>query len=118
VEAQLTGPGIWFINIVGFASLAMAIFVSVDVWRPRRAEHLTSDTSKVLWAGPQMLYVVAMLATIIPGVLPGEYRWIVLALAPVAVILQVYYLLKVVYPKPEGDESATPPSASTPSEES
>jgi hypothetical protein len=105
VEATLTGPGIWFINIVGVVSLVMALFVSVDVWRPARAERLESDRSKVLWAGPQLLYVVALAATIIPGVLPGEYRWIVLALAPVAVILQVSYLLRVVYPKSEDGPS-------------
>lgn len=109
MQAELTGPGIWFINIIGVVSALMAVFVSVDVWRARRAANLSSDASKVLWAGPQMLYLAAMAATVIPGVLPSEYRWIVLALAPIAVILQVSYLLKVVYPKPEDD--GTPPPA-------
>jgi hypothetical protein len=49
--------------------------------------------------GPQALYIVALIITIVPGVLPSEYRWIVLAVAPIAVILQISYLLKVVYPK-------------------
>jgi len=113
VEIEFTGPGIWFMNIAGIISGLMAIFVSVDVWHPQRAESFASDRSKVLWAGPQMLYLVAMLATIIPGVLPPGYRWIVLALAPVAVILQLAYLLKVVYPKPKDDKTRPSVAAST-----
>jgi hypothetical protein len=108
VDATLTGPGIWFINIVGIVSGLMAVFICVDAWRGVRASALPDSTSKLIWVGPQALYIAALVATITPGVLPSEYRWIVLAATPIAVILQFSYLLKVVYPKQaEGADTAS-----------
>lgn len=106
MEVELTGPGIWFINIAGILVLLMAIFVCVDPWRPARAERLPDAKTRLVWVLPQAVFVAATVAAIIPGVVPGEYRWIVLALTPVAAILQVSYLLKVVFPK-LGEEAPT-----------
>ena len=105
MQYRLTGPIIWFVNLIGVLSAVLALFVSVDVWRPVRSERLPDTRAKLLWGAPQMLYLVLVAAEVVPGVMPDQYRWVAIVFAPIALGFQVAYLLRVVYPKPE-EESA------------
>ena len=103
--SELGGPVYWLLLIILFGSGLLAFYVIFDSFRAARAERL-AGSARVLWVGPQVVYATAFVASLIPSV-PAQVRLMTMAAAPLAIILQVSYLLKVAHPKPEdgaGDE--------------
>ena len=96
---ELGGPVYWFLLAVLFGSGLLSLYVIADSFRSARAERL-AGTARVLWIGPQVVYAAAFVASLIPAA-PTQIRFITMAAAPLAIILQLSYLLKVAHPKPE-----------------
>jgi uncharacterized membrane protein len=102
----LGGPVYWLLLVILFGSGLLAFYVIFDSFRSARAERLAGN-ARIVWVGPQVVYAAAFVASLIPAV-PSQVRFMTMAAAPLAIILQVSYLLKVAHPKAEdGTEPGT-----------
>jgi hypothetical protein len=124
VQADLGGPVLWFLFVIMAGSAALAAYVIFDSFRPARAERFENAMARAIWVGPQAVYLVAVAASLFPTV-SSQVRLVTLAAMPIAIILQVTYLLKIAHPKPEEDgagdidpdsaaDATAEPSAHTP----
>ena len=94
------GPVGWYFLFVYAAAMLLAVYVAVDSLRPkRRARMAALPEPWWLYFGFQAAFLVFALF----GWVPPLPRWVAVisvAMTPFALVEQVAYLLRVVFPKP------------------
>jgi hypothetical protein len=102
-DVTLGGPVFWFMVAMLFLAGMLSAFVSLD--SARRLLLLKPDPTRWLWAYllPQAAFFVLLIVGQIPSV-PFRVTGIVVLMTPFALIQQVVFLLRVVFPKPPAEE--------------
>lgn len=112
---ELGGPVWFFLTVLILGTVALALFVFFDSFRPKRAEQ-AAKLPEPLWtytAGQGAFLAALLLTQVIRGV-----SWIsaVPAILMLFALVQgVAYLLRVVFPKP-GETAPAAPAAAAPGE--
>ena len=110
----LGGPVWWFAVIVYVLAIGLAAYVSIDSWRPVRAEKLAALREPAwVYSVLQPAFLAFALIVWLPFV-PRVAAWIPaipVGLMPMALFGQVAYLLRVVFPKPAASALVAPEPA-------
>jgi hypothetical protein len=102
----LGGPLFVFLQVFGYAALLGAIAVGVDSLRRPAADFAGSARRRWLWAGPQLLFLALLavawtltLARIGVKTVVAPLAGFLVIYLLICVILQIAYLLVVVFPR-------------------
>ncbi len=99
--SSLGGPVFVAVLALFYGTGLMAIFVSIDVFRPRRAPLFADKPkSRLMWVVPQLLFLAMFIAARLPWTSLAVVSTAVVIATPFVLGLQIAYLLRVVYPKP------------------
>jgi hypothetical protein len=94
------GPGMYALIAFVWAGFIAAVMLVLDGLVRRRVAGFGTRARQLRWVVPQGVYAVLFLANQIPAV-AAYTGTVVLALVAPALVMQVAYLLRVVYPRPE-----------------
>ena len=104
---QLGGLIWWFVLGVYVSAVLLATFVALDSLKAERLPRFAVIREpRLLYTLGAAVYLAFAVIAWIP--VPASFRLIAaipVFLAPLAVVLEVAYLLRVVFPKPEADPS-------------
>lgn len=97
---SLAGPVYWM--FLGLTALVMglAAFVLVDLVRVKHRAFQGSAFARLLWALPQIVFLVFAFMAFTPGLVNSTIGGIVAALLLPVLAIQIAYLLRVVFPSP------------------
>lgn len=103
-DVQLGGPVWLFAQLVVLLAIVLNLFVLVDSLRPKRRADAAARLPEPLWvyaAFSAIFLGLSLVVTVIPG-LQVTAAAVPLA-TPLALVVGVAYLLRVVFPKPAPD---------------
>ena len=113
----LGGPLWWYFVAIYVLALAAALYVSVDSNRPARRDALAALPEPAwLYSVCQPVFLAFAIVVWLP-VLPRVVSVVPVALIPFALVGQVAYLLRAVFPKPAGPSAVGTETESAPDED-
>lgn len=96
----LAGPVYWLFLGLTALIIGLAIFVLVDLVRAKHRAFQGSAGVRLLWAVPQIVFLVFALLAFTPGIVNSTIGSAVAALLVPVLAIQIAYLLRVVFPSP------------------
>jgi len=96
----LAGPVYWLFLGLTALIMGLAVFVLVDLVRLKHRPFQGSALTRLLWAVPQIVFLVFVLMAFTPGIVNSTIGGIVAALLLPVLAVQIAYLLRVVFPSP------------------
>lgn len=99
-DSSLGGPVFVAVLALFYGTGLLALFVAIDVFRPRRALRFAHNPAlRLIWFVPQVLFLALFIVARLPGIsIPATSTTVVIS-TPFVLGLQIAYLLRIVYPK-------------------
>lgn len=102
-DVVLAGPIWWTAVVVYLVAWLLSGLTALDSLRAVRAERFSQiGESRWLYFGPSLAFFIAALVSQFAGV--TSLSVVVVAIAPLILVLGMVYLLRVVFPKPAAIE--------------
>jgi len=99
-DSSLGGPVFVAVLALFYGTGLLALFVAIDVFRPRRAPRFARNPAlRLIWFVPQVLFLALFIVARLPGVPVPVTSTAVVISTPFVLGLQIAYLLRIVYPK-------------------
>jgi len=112
----LAGPVYWLFLGLTALIIGLAVYVLIDLVRVKHRAFQGTAAVRLLWAVPQIVFLVFALLAFTPGIVNSTIGGAVAALLIPVLATQVAYLLRVVFPSPARLEALA--DAATPAEPS
>jgi len=96
----LAGPVYWLFLGLTALIIGLAVYVLVDLVRVKHRAFQGSATVRLLWAVPQIVFLVLVLMAFTPAIVNSTIGGAVAALLIPVLATQIAYLLRVVFPSP------------------